>query len=155
MYTYTSFLDWKVPGGVVTGEQSVQAFEQILGNATEIDTGFIVLEHDLYQQTVDLAVGYTLDKALSYNPTLTLKAIGECQGWPNTDMYLETTTNTTFPYPDSVAANAATTTASARATAVGSSQSSNSGAHIGLVVPKISSMLVGVSVLVGGLFILA
>ena len=29
---------------------------------------FIVLEHDLFEITVDLAVGYTLDAALTHNP---------------------------------------------------------------------------------------
>ncbi len=76
---------------------------------------FIVLEHDLYPQTVDLAVGYTLNAALAFSPQLTLEPIGQCQGWPASNLYLETTTNTTFPYPDSPAASQAATTASARA----------------------------------------
>jgi len=29
---------------------------------------FIVLQHDLFQITVDLATGYTLNAALSHNP---------------------------------------------------------------------------------------
>ena len=29
---------------------------------------FIVLEHDLYEVTVDLAVGYTLNAAMTHNP---------------------------------------------------------------------------------------
>jgi hypothetical protein len=29
---------------------------------------FIVLEHDLYEQAVELAIGYTLDTALKHNP---------------------------------------------------------------------------------------
>jgi hypothetical protein len=31
--------DWKVAGGLVTGEQSVATFENILGNATNLNTG--------------------------------------------------------------------------------------------------------------------
>jgi hypothetical protein len=31
-------------------------------------SSFIVLQHDLYEVTVDLAVGYSLDAALSHNP---------------------------------------------------------------------------------------
>lgn len=91
------------------------------------DYSFIVLEHDLFQQTVDLAVGYTLNTALSFQPQLTLEPIGKCQGWPATNLYLETTTNTTFPYPDTNAADAATTTASARAAAASSSSGATSG----------------------------
>lgn len=52
--------DWKIAGGTATGESSVAAFDKILANAQNISSGFIVLEHDLYQQSVDLAVGYIL-----------------------------------------------------------------------------------------------
>ena len=97
MYTYTSFLDWKVPGGVVTGEQSVQAFEQILGNATEIDTGFIVLEHDLFQQSVDIATGYILPDALAHQPPFKIEPIISCLGKPMQDAYIETNDNSSNP----------------------------------------------------------
>ena len=33
-------------------------------------TRFIVLEHDLFETTVDLAVGYTLNLALTHDPKL-------------------------------------------------------------------------------------
>ncbi|KAL5537167.1 CDA2_1 [Sanghuangporus sanghuang] len=145
--------DWRVAGGTVTGTESVEAFENILSNATELDTGFIVLQHDLYQQSVDLAVGYTLDLALNFTPSLTLEPIGVCQGWPATDLYLETTTNTTFPYPDSVISTNVSTTASARATAVtadGAAQGSGARANFASL-PTLGAMLAGLSVLVGGL----
>ena len=109
--------DWEVPGGVVTGEESFQNFQYILSNASQIDTGFIVLEHDLFQETVDLAVDYFLPAALSNNPSLTLMSIGRCQGWPATDLYLETTTNTTFPYNNATSQEDVATTASVRAAA--------------------------------------
>ena len=32
-------VDWKVPGGEVTGPQSFATFEAILGNATMLNTG--------------------------------------------------------------------------------------------------------------------
>ncbi|KAI0079392.1 carbohydrate esterase family 4 protein, partial [Panus rudis PR-1116 ss-1] len=89
--------DWKVAGGVVQPADQLAIFESILGNATLMDTGFIVLEHDLYEITVDLAIGYTLPAALSHNPPFTLKRIGECNNIPLTDMYLETNTNKSFP----------------------------------------------------------
>ena len=37
--TFVSFLDWMVAGGTISGNQSVASFEQILTNATQIDTG--------------------------------------------------------------------------------------------------------------------
>ncbi|KIJ65659.1 carbohydrate esterase family 4 protein [Hydnomerulius pinastri MD-312] len=93
--------DWKVPGGVVTGPQSFATFEAILSNATVLDTGFVVLEHDLYAQTVDLAIGYTLPAAMSFSPKLTLDSIGHCNHIPNTNLYRESNQNTTFPYANS------------------------------------------------------
>ncbi|KAG2343986.1 carbohydrate esterase family 4 protein [Suillus weaverae] len=93
--------DWKVPGGMVTGPQSFATFEAILGNATMLNTGFVVLEHDLYPQTVDLAIGYTLPAAMNFTPTLTLDSIGHCNGIPSTNLYRESNKNTSFPYANS------------------------------------------------------
>lgn len=93
--------DWKVPGGMVTGPQSFATFEAILGNATMLNTGFVVLEHDLYPQTVDLAIGYTLPAAMNFTPTLTLDSIGHCNGIPRTNLYRESNKNTSFPYANS------------------------------------------------------
>jgi len=90
--------DWKVASGAISGNQSVATFEQILTNATQISSGFIVLEHDLFEITVDLAVGYTLDLALNNNPKLNLEPIGECTGLAPYNIYLETNKNTSFPY---------------------------------------------------------
>ncbi|KAF8637614.1 hypothetical protein AX17_002683 [Amanita inopinata Kibby_2008] len=90
--------DWRVGAGQVTGLQSYATFQTILNNATLIDTGFIVLQHDLFEITVDLAVGYTLDSALNHNPKFDLMPIGQCMRIPTTDLYFESTTNKTFPY---------------------------------------------------------
>jgi len=90
--------DWMVAGGTISGNQSVASFEQILTNATEIDTGFIVLQHDLFETTVDLAVGYTLDLALNHDPKFHLQPIGQCTGLAPDNIYLETNKNTSFPY---------------------------------------------------------
>ncbi|TFY82281.1 hypothetical protein EWM64_g1731 [Hericium alpestre] len=89
--------DWKVAGGVVTGIDSFNSFQGILGNASIIDTGFIVLQHDLYDITVELATGYTLNAAQTHNPPFTLKPIGQCMSIPSSDMYRESNTNKTFP----------------------------------------------------------
>ncbi|KAF8630464.1 hypothetical protein AX15_002913 [Amanita polypyramis BW_CC] len=90
--------DWRVGAGQVTGLQSYATFQTILNNATQLDTGFIVLQHDLFQITVDLAVGYTLDSALNHNPKLNLLPIGQCMKIPTTNLYMESTTNQTFPF---------------------------------------------------------
>jgi len=57
--------DWRVVAGQVTGPQSLEIFQEILSNATQLNTGFIVLQHDLYEQEVDLSTGYTIPAALA------------------------------------------------------------------------------------------
>jgi peptidoglycan/xylan/chitin deacetylase (PgdA/CDA1 family) len=96
-FSFDTF-DWEIPGGVVNSNQSYAEFQAILGNASTMNDGFVVLQHDLWEQTVDMAVGYTLPAALSHDPAFTLEPIGQCNGIPYTDMYLETNTNTSFPY---------------------------------------------------------
>lgn len=58
---------------------------------------FIVLQHDVHYATVELATGYTLDAALNHDPKFTLQPIGECLGYPTSNLYVETTKNATFP----------------------------------------------------------
>ncbi len=151
--------DWKVPGGVVTAAQSVEAFNQILSDAATLDTGFIVLEHDLFPQEVDLGVGYFLQSALQFTPKLTFKPIGACQGWPETNMYLETTTNATFPYPDSREASEATTTtadADARATTAGSANANGINSSTNGAIGQSSALRLGavVAIFISALFLI-
>lgn len=80
----------------MTGLQQFQSFQDILGNASVLNTGFIVLEHDLFDITVELATGYTLDAALTHQPPFILEPIGQCNKIPMSDMYMETTTNKTY-----------------------------------------------------------
>jgi peptidoglycan/xylan/chitin deacetylase (PgdA/CDA1 family) len=89
--------DWRVAGGLVNGIDSYNTFQSILANASAINTGFIVLQHDLYEITVDLAVGYTLNAALQHNPPFTLKSIGQCAKIPTSNLYFESNKNATFP----------------------------------------------------------
>ncbi|KAF8577985.1 carbohydrate esterase family 4 protein, partial [Ramaria rubella] len=58
--------DWKIPSGLSTRPSSFTQFQNILQYM--LNTGFIVLEHNLYQQTVDLAVGYTIPYAQQHQP---------------------------------------------------------------------------------------
>ncbi|KAF8589024.1 carbohydrate esterase family 4 protein [Ramaria rubella] len=88
--------DWKIPGGLSTGPSSFTQFQNILQNATMLNTGFIVLEHDLYQQTVDLAVGYTIPYAQQHQPPFSLKSINQCLGQAPADVYQETASNKTL-----------------------------------------------------------
>ncbi|WWC64002.1 uncharacterized protein I303_106608 [Kwoniella dejecticola CBS 10117] len=87
--------DWHISGGTATGASSFQTFDTILNDyVPKLDTGFIVLAHDLYQQTVDLAVGYVLPQAIS-SGKFQLKSIIECLGKPISEAYIETSANAT------------------------------------------------------------
>ncbi|KIJ20949.1 carbohydrate esterase family 4 protein [Paxillus involutus ATCC 200175] len=121
--------DWKVPGGVVTGPQSFATFEAILSNATTLNTGFIVLEHDLYAQTVDLAIGYTLPAAMTFTPALTLDSIGHCNHIPSTNLYRESNLNTSFPYANSTSGDSSVPSGSG-----GASSASHSAAPLNTAV---------------------
>uniref|UniRef100_A0A8H7XRL9 chitin deacetylase n=1 Tax=Psilocybe cubensis TaxID=181762 RepID=A0A8H7XRL9_PSICU len=90
--------DWMVAGGSVNGSESFKSFQSILTQASTLETGFIVLQHDLSELTVDLAVGYTLEAALSHVPRFNLEPIGQCQHFPKANLYLETNLNQTFPF---------------------------------------------------------
>lgn len=57
-----------------------------------MDTGFIVLEHDLYPQSVELAVDYVLPNALGKGQ-LTLMPIIDCLGMDASQAYIETAQN--------------------------------------------------------------
>lgn len=50
--------DWQIAGGVVNTSTVIANFDSILSQAGSMGHGFIVLEHDLYSQSVDLAVSY-------------------------------------------------------------------------------------------------
>jgi len=89
--------DWEVPGGVVSASQAIAQFENILQLVPTMTTGFIVLEHDLFQQTVDLTIGYFLPAALAQTPKLTIQPIRECLGLAEGDAYIETNNNSTHP----------------------------------------------------------
>ncbi|KAF9515384.1 carbohydrate esterase family 4 protein [Hydnum rufescens UP504] len=87
--------DWFIPAGYPTGEV-LDNFANIMNSAPALNTGFIILEHDLYQQTVDLAIGYILPNALS-QPQFTLMSIISCLHKPLSDAYIETNDNSTNP----------------------------------------------------------
>ncbi|CUA74613.1 hypothetical protein RSOLAG22IIIB_05620 [Rhizoctonia solani] len=120
--------DWRIPGGTSNGTYSYTAFEKILEKATTLDTGFIVLQHDLYQETVDLAVGYILPDALAHQPKFTLSSVSNCLHQPLEDAYVETNTNETI-----------------RTTAAGGIGLKNSGLKAGASVGFGTSVLLGLA----------
>jgi hypothetical protein len=72
-------------------------WELILSNVSKLDTGFIVLEHDLFQQAVDVATGYILPDALGHKPPFKIQPVVTCLNKPLSDAYIETNDNKTNP----------------------------------------------------------
>ena len=144
--------DYDVHGGTATVGGVLQNWENILGNASSFDTGFIVLEHDLFQQTVEIATGYILPDALAYQPKLTIEPIITCLGLELGDAYIETNDNSSNPLPlSATAAPSGTKTGSASGaqSTGGSSSSSDSGAmrNIGSAGVLAATALLGAIVL--------
>lgn len=65
----------------MSAPQAYNSFERILGTADSMTSGFIVLSHDLYQQSVDLSVSYILPQIINAGK-LMLKPISQCLGEP-------------------------------------------------------------------------
>lgn len=136
--------DWQVAGGIVSADAVVQRFEGFLDNAGELDTGFIVLAHDLYQQSTSLAIEYILPYALNRDD-LTLEPIYQCLGQDLQDVYIETASNTTGPAVSSTVdrGSSATIGAGSNAAATNSpvgSAGNTGAASRGSVVPAISAV---------------
>lgn len=91
--------DFNIQNGLTSAGQVLQNWEYILGNASKIDTGFIVLEHDLYQQSVEIATGYILPDAIAQNYTIV--PVVTCLNKPMEDAYVSTNDNSTNPPAES------------------------------------------------------
>jgi len=92
--------DWKVHGGEVLAKPNQDSFEAILAetNTDFTDHGVIALQHDIFVEAVDLAIGYTLPFLKANN--FIMKPVLTCQGRPDQDAYVETNTNQDSPVND-------------------------------------------------------
>ncbi|WAR61210.1 hypothetical protein PtB15_13B462 [Puccinia triticina] len=81
--------DWKVVDGINTASTSIQAFQGFLTAATTLQTGFIVLTHDLFSQTVALSTKHFLPTALK-TPGMKVQSISDCLGQSPGASYFET-----------------------------------------------------------------
>lgn len=97
--------DFNVAGGTTSASQVLQNWQNIMGNVSTLGHGFIVLEHDLFAQTVDIATGYILPDALAFTPKLDIKPVISCLNKPMTDAYLETNDNSSNPLPTASSVN--------------------------------------------------
>lgn len=80
--------DWEVPSGDEPAAAAVNQFQTILQHASNLNTGYIVLEHDLWEQEVELATGYFMPSALAAHTTIT--SINQCNGQSLASVYAET-----------------------------------------------------------------
>ena len=92
--------DFNINGGTISSSEVIANWNAIMANSTQIDTGFIVLEHDLFEQTVELATVYILPEALAHQPAFKLQPVITCQGMPMANAYIETNDNSTNPPPE-------------------------------------------------------
>lgn len=90
-------IDFYIHSGGVSVYQVLENWEEILGNVSTLQTGFIVLEHDLFEETVQVATGYILPDALAHNPPFDIQPVVACQGLSIADAYIETNNNQTHP----------------------------------------------------------
>jgi len=113
--------DFYIESGGITAPQVLQNWEYIVGNVSTLSTGFIVLEHDLFEQTVQLATGYILPDALAHNPKFNISPVINCLNMPMSNAYVETNNNNTNP---PVLSGTYVTLVSPSATGAGGSKSS-------------------------------
>ncbi|KAH9487077.1 Chitin deacetylase [Psilocybe cubensis] len=140
--------DFNIHGGITSVQQVLQNWENILGNATTMSNGFIVLEHDLFEQSVEVATGYILPDALAHNPPFTIKPVIECLNKNMADAYIETNDNSTNPPALSAAVSAGVVTVtSAPASASNTSKSSAvSGQFNGAGLAYMATVIAGLAV---------
>lgn len=98
--TITNILqDFDIHGGLTNVQQVLANWENIITNAESMNDGFIVLEHDLFQQTVEVATGYILPDALARQPKFNITPVMSCLNHPMGDAYIETNDNKSNPLP--------------------------------------------------------
>lgn len=124
--------DWQIQGGAVTTDEVVDKFEGILSDIPTLDTGYIVLQHDLYEQSTELAVEVILPIALDIEPTQSLMPIITCLKQPLANAYIETNSNSSdsgasSTGTSSVSSQSRTSTASRSSGTSGSASTGSSG----------------------------
>jgi len=115
--------DFYITSGGTTAPQVIQNWEYIMANVSTLSTGFIVLEHDLFEQTVQIATGYILPDALATVPKFNITPVVSCLNLPMSDAYIETNNNVTH---EPVISGTLVTTIRPTATGAGGSGKSSS-----------------------------
>lgn len=150
--------DWRIAAGQVSAASVVSNFSNILDRASNLNTGYIVLEHDLYKQSVELAVDVVLPMALAHSPKQTLEPIVQCLNLQPGDAYVETNRNVSgsggasSPGDSNPSSNSSGSTSSSGTNGgagnlgtSGGSSSSSSGATSVLLNPRLASGALGLA----------
>jgi hypothetical protein len=128
--------DFDIHGGLTNVQQVLFNWENIMSNVYNMNNGFIVLEHDLFQQTVEVATGYILPDALARKPALNITPVISCMERSLGDAYVETNDNKTYPLP-------ATSNGTSNSTGSGSgSGSSKKNEGIVGTVPRMGALVI-------------
>jgi len=137
--------DFDLHSGLSTASKVLQNWDFIEGNATTFPSGFILLEHDLFQQSVDIATGYILPDALAHQPAFKIEPVIACLNKPMNDAYIELNDNSTNPPAQSASGSAALTSG-----APGSAQSTGKpNSALPAALPGLGSVLAFAMVLLG------
>ncbi|KAF5314082.1 hypothetical protein D9611_006763 [Ephemerocybe angulata] len=133
---------FNIHNGVTPVQKVLQNWQNILGSASTLDHGFIVLEHDLFQESVEVATGYILPDALAHNPPFKIQPVVSCLGRSLGDGYIETNNNKTNPPPNVSAGGGA---GGVPAAGDGDATKSSAGRQNPLNFMVVSTLIVGVS----------
>ncbi|KAG0350872.1 hypothetical protein BC939DRAFT_458361 [Gamsiella multidivaricata] len=71
--------DWNIPGGTATPQSVIATFQTWLAKIPTMSTGFIVLEHDLFPQEVNVSITGILPLAYA-DKSLIIEPIAKCVG---------------------------------------------------------------------------
>ncbi|KAG9061353.1 chitin deacetylase [Linnemannia hyalina] len=137
--------DWNIPAGQATPQSVIDTFKTWLIKVPTMTTGFIVLEHDLWPQEVDVALNGILPVAYA-TTGLTMMPVAKCIG--DSTPYLEGAGtflggNTTTPTASGTATG--TKTGSAIRTGTSTATPTHSNAAAGLTLSS-RAVVVGSSV---------
>jgi hypothetical protein len=91
--------DYYLSSGNVTAAQVINNWGNIVQSASTLNTGFIVLEHDLFLPAVEIATGYIIPDALAHMPPFNITPVINCIGLNLADAYVQTNDNTSHPLP--------------------------------------------------------
>lgn len=125
--SYDTF-DWQIGEPGITEASVFKTFQTILDSTSSLDSGFILLEHDLDETAVDLAVDKILPEALAHSPKLTIEPVITCQGFDMAQAYVETFDKAAKANVGGAVADSSAASGSAAATSAGTATSTTKGA---------------------------